>query len=151
METRSVSVPDVNKSKKSIFKINIIVKGVWIITIKQIYEHLNDITIRDEFVKQVEKLYGNINNNEIKLMLSLKNNFYNLGDKLFRKLDDDEILDPVKYLGVNMLQIHLVPLFDISDNDFITYDVQNNEFALFNIQEEIVFSRTNKFLDYLNK
>ena len=120
-------------------------------TIKEIYEHLNDITIRDEFVKQVEKLYGNINNNEIKLMLSLKNDFYNLGDKLFRKLDDDEILDPVKYLGVNMAQIHLVPLFDISDNDFITYDVQNNEFALFNIQEEIVFSRTNKFLDYLNK
>ena len=58
--------------KKWIFKINIIVKGVQIMTIKEIYEHLNDIAIRDEFVKQVEKQYGNINNNEIKLMLSLK-------------------------------------------------------------------------------
>lgn len=120
-------------------------------TIKEAYDHLNDISIRNEFVKKVEELYGNINNNEIKLMLSLKNGFYNLDDKLFRKLDDDEILETSKNLAVDMTKIHLVPLFDISDNDFITYDVQNNEFALFNIQEKIIFNKTNNFLSYLNK
>lgn len=120
-------------------------------TIKDVYDNLKDVVIRDDFINQVEFLFGIINNDEIKSFLSLKSGFYSMGDNFFRKLDDNEILETLKYLAVDMTKIHLIPLFDISDNDFISYDVQNNEFTIFNIQEEIKFQKTNNFLDYLTQ
>ena len=59
-----------------------------------------------------------------------------------RLLTYNEILGAEEDLGVNFIQLHLLPLFDCGENDFIVYNISKNRWSLFNIIDECVFKET---------
>ena len=87
-------------------------------------------------VSKYEKKYETKLNLKASKIFSLVAGFYDTDNRVYRILDSDEILDPEKYLGINMIQLKLIPLIDISDNDFICYDIIKNKFRVFNIIDE---------------
>lgn len=66
-----------------------------------------------------------------------------------RLLTYNEILDAEEDLGVNFIQLQLLPLFDCGDNDFIVYHISKKCWSLFNIIDECVFKETNTLEELL--
>ena len=66
-----------------------------------------------------------------------------------RLLTYNEILNAEEDLGVNFIQLQLLPLFDCGDNDFIVYHISKKCWSLFNIIDECVFKETNTLEELL--
>ena len=116
---------------------------------KQEYlSQLNYVAINDEKVSEIEKVYGVLNNEMVKKILSNAEETIFLDDDA-RSLEFSEIKDADKELHVGFSQKHFLPLFDCFENNFIIYDISQNNWAMFNINDEVLFTEKSSLHDLL--
>lgn len=117
---------------------------------KQEYlSQLNSVAVNDDKVSEIEKVYGVLKNEVVKEILSNAEETIFLDDDI-RSLEFSEIKDADKELHVGFSQKHFLPLFDCCENNFIIYNIPNNSWAMFNINDEVLFSEKSSLHDLLN-
>lgn len=102
-------------------------------------------------VSKYERIFETKLNTKTSKVFSLSSGFYDTDNRVYRILDFDEISDPEKYLGINMIQLKLIPLIDISDNDFICFDIIKNKFKVFNIVDESSYNEMDSLTQIINE
>lgn len=106
-------------------------------------KELQDNTKTEDILKisSVENIYGKINSELVKKIISSSDQtkFF---DNNIRSLSFEEIIEAEKDLHTDFTKKHLLPLFDLGDNDFIVYQLSSNTWADFNITDEIMFNTT---------
>lgn len=94
----------------------------------------------------------NINNDELKEILSYITDEPNFFNDNMRLLFKDEVLNYKEELCVDIDNI--IPLIDLYDNNFLIYDITENIFGIMNIVDEFIFDKTTsieKYLELLRK
>ncbi len=69
-------------------------------------------------------------------------------DNEFRVLSYAEILNANKQLGVDFISLHLIPILDCYNNDFICYNFKIKKWCMFNVIDECVFNERKDLKDY---
>ena len=97
----------------------------------------------------IETIIKGINSDEILVdqILSLKADFYlNKSGRVFRKITPKEQANPKEYLDFDFQTEQLIPLFDLSDNNYIVYQTNKNSYGIFNLIDEVVTDEQENFL-----
>lgn len=80
-------------------------------------------------------------------ILSLKSDFYlNENGREFRKITSEERANPKEYLDFDFEKERLIPLFDLSDNNYIVYQTNKNSYGIFNLIDEVITDEQENFL-----
>lgn len=99
----------------------------------------------------VEQVYGKINDELTKKILSLNlNDYFFESEDFLRLLSIEDILNASKNLKVDFVSQKIIPFFDVGDNDFIVYHIESRVWSYMNIVDETCFSETDA-LDNLLK
>ena len=119
-------------------------------TVKDFNKALTKTTINTSALKQIEKVYGTIDSQIVRKILSFgfKKYFFE-SDGTLRALSLNEILDAKESLHVNFPQQRVLPLFDTGDNDFIVYHIDKNKWSMMNINDLSVFLETDNLWSLL--
>ena len=97
----------------------------------------------------IETIIKGINPDEILVdqILSLKADFYlNENGREFRKITSEEQANPKEYLDFDFEKERLIPLFDLSDNNYIVYQTNKNSYGIFNLIDEVITDEQENFL-----
>jgi len=110
--------------------------------LKEQLEKINDVQINEAFVNQVEGLYNKKIPDDVKKIISISSETVFYDDRpLLRGLSNSEIINAKDDLDVDFVSMLLLPIFDLGDNDFVTFDFSDNSWFLFNIVEEVKFKK----------
>lgn len=111
-------------------------------------ENINVIKDKEK-VKKIEDLYNMKLNGEILYLVS------NLGEEKFfdeeefiKLLSFQEIMDASDDMNVDFISISVLPVFDVGDNDYISFSFNDNCWCKFNIVDELVFSKKKNISDF---
>lgn len=89
---------------------------------------------------------------EVKQILQIGTvGFLQVGKRKIRFMGLSEIGNADEFLHVPFIQKHLIPLFDLMDNDFICYNLKANNYCIFNIIDESEFLVSSKLEALLGK
>lgn len=114
-------------------------------------EYFNQIMTKEINVSRVERVqevYATIFPEFIQKIISNNEETVFFDDEN-RLLSFEEIIDAESDLHVDFKLKGIIPLVDCGDNDFIVYHFRDDIWSKFNIVDEIVFKRKNKFDDLL--
>lgn len=67
--------------------------------------------------------------------------------QVIRLLSTEEIINASRELHVDFVKMHIIPIFDVGDNNFIIYDVLSKKWSKFNIVDEVKFKTTDNIFD----
>lgn len=70
-----------------------------------------------------------------------KENFF---DEDRRALSYKEILNPVRYMGIDFVSKGLIPLVDIYDNTYVVYIITEKKYALYSATDDLTFKKRKK-------
>ena len=102
-------------------------------------------------VEAIEELYNTEFPPELTSIISKMNEtLFFEGVDFARLLSFQEVLDANDDLNVDFIGIKIVPLIDLGDNDYLSYDLKNKRWCKFNIVDEISFSIKDKLQDYFD-
>lgn len=80
-------------------------------------------------------------------ILSLKADFYlNENGRAFRRITQKERANSKEYLDFDFEKERLIPLFDLSDNNYIVYQTNKNSYGIFNLIDEAITDEQENFL-----
>jgi hypothetical protein len=117
--------------------------------LKEALNKVDDASIDQASVSKVEEKYGIKLLPEFRKLLSISRDTTTLEDKsIFRILSLAEILDASDDMAVDFVSRGLVPVIDVGDNDYITFDFRNQTWCLFNIVDEIAFGAKDSVEDF---
>ena len=120
-------------------------------TVDEFLVLVQNTKIDQQRVNSVELVYGKINDELAKKILSLNLNDYFLESEDFlRILSMDDILGASQSLKIDFISRNIIPFFDVGDNDFIVYHTKSGKWSYMNIVDEICFSEADS-LDKLIK
>jgi hypothetical protein len=105
----------------------------------------------EELVGKIETAFGFKIPSVLEIILSSSPDFYDTENCIYRLLDADEILDAQKHLGIDLIDKHILPVFDISDNDFICFNFDTGKYIVFNIIDQIDFFISDSLEELLQK
>ena len=100
----------------------------------------------------IETIIKGMNPDEVLVdqILSLKADFYlNESGREFRKITPKERANPKKYLDFDFQKEQLIPLFDLSDNNYIVYQTNKNRYGIFNLIDEVMTDEQENFLNLI--
>ena len=118
--------------------------------LKDLLEKINDVPLNESLTKRIEARYKTKLSDEIKKIVSLSQETVFYEDRvLLRGLSNLEILNATEDLSVDFVGKSLLPLFDVGDNDFISYDFSENCWYMFNIVDEVKFKKASSIFSYL--
>ena len=119
--------------------------------LKNTISKLNDVKIDNDFITQLENMYNAVLPDVVKRIASLSKDMVPYEDfSLLRGLSHAEIIDASADMSVDFISKHLIPFFDVGDNDFIVYDVVEQTWYKFNIADEVKFSKVQNLSDYFS-
>jgi hypothetical protein len=117
--------------------------------LKEALNKVDDASIDQTSVSKVEGKYGAKLSPEARKLLSVSRNTTVLEDKsIFRILSLAEILDASDDMAVDFVSQGLIPVIDVGDNDYITFDFRNQTWRMFNIVDEIAFDAKDSVVDF---
>ncbi len=117
---------------------------------KDTLSKITALPIDSLFISKVEDLYKTSIPEDVKRMLSISKDAVFYDDApLLRRLSNKEILNASSDMAVDFLEKHILPVFDVGDNDYIVYDLEKKCWYKFNIVDEIKFSKANSVSEYL--
>ena len=120
--------------------------------LKDTLSRIVSLPIDNSFVSKVENLYRTSISDDVKRVLSISKEAAFYDDvSLLRGLSNAEVLNASTDMAVDFLSKHLLPIFDIGDNDYIVYDLAEKCWHKFNIVDEVKFSKANSLSDYLGQ
>lgn len=116
-------------------------------TLNEYIEITKNANVNDSYIKELEKIYGEISEEYIKQIYSttVMDYFFEAED-ILRLLTPQEILVAPENLHVNFREKKCIPLFDTGDNDFIVYLLEKNVWSYFNIVNQTFFSEADSLL-----
>lgn len=118
--------------------------------LKDTLSKISALPIDSSFVSKVEDLYKTSIPEDVKRMLSISKDAVFYDDaSLLRGLSNEEILNASSDMAVDFSDKHILPVFDVGDNDYIVYDFEEKCWYKFNIVDEIKFSKANSLSEYL--
>lgn len=106
------------------------------------------------YVAEIESLYGvNLKEDVAKFISNLKETsvFYASSAKFLRQLSISSVKDFSKDYGVEMISKKLIPLFDISDAQFIVYDLDVSMWGCFHVDDDKPYYRSKSLLKLLQE
>ncbi|MTO50817.1 hypothetical protein GMC37_13140, partial [Turicibacter sanguinis] len=72
-------------------------------------------------------------------ILSWEADFYlNENGRAFRRITQKERANSKEYLDFDFEKERLIPLFDLSDNNYIVYQTNKNSYGIFNLIDEVI-------------
>ena len=111
---------------------------------------INNINEDISFIEILQKKYKN-NLDKIKKELSIEAGFYlTNSEREVRKLNKNEVISSLKYLGCEFSDYNIIPIFDIMDNNYIVYMSDQDKFAIFNIIDEVLFDKVDTIIELLS-
>lgn len=118
--------------------------------LKNVLDSLAKVAIDQEFVRCLERMYSTELSEKVKKVASINKDTVFYDDfELLRGLSQDEIIEASSDMAVDFVSLGLIPLFDIGDNDYITYDTIDKTWCKFNIVDEIKFCKAQDLNAYL--
>ena len=112
---------------------------------------LNQQSVEAKNIGEIESVYETKLNDTVKRLVSISKKSVSYDDfSLLRSLSLKEILEASADMQVDFVSLRLLPLFDAGDNDYIVYDLNEKGWCMFNIADEIKFSKKSSLLDYLH-
>lgn len=109
-------------------------------TRKEYIVAISKCSIASAVISKIEAVYECALPASIKRMLSYSEESVFFDDD-FRTLSAAEILDAEKDLHVDFRSLHMIPVIDCGENDFIVYHTVDGNWSKFNIIEECVFKK----------
>ena len=97
----------------------------------------------------IETIIKGMNPDEVLVdqILSLKADFYlNENGRAFRRITQKERANSKEYLDFDFEKERLIPLFDLSDNNYIVYQTNKNSYGIFNLIDEVITDEQENFL-----
>lgn len=97
----------------------------------------------------IEK-YLQIANEELKEILSCVQDepvFFEDEETSYRLVSKDEIENYPKHLGIQTKNI--IPLIDLSDNNFLIYDIKSNAFQKMDISNDFIYNSLSSIKKYI--
>lgn len=112
--------------------------------------NINSVKKNENLIKQVETNYKCKLNDFASRVLSIIDNGlpFDESDCLY-KVSDGMIIAASDEMLIDFANIHLIPVFDLNDNDYICYDFENDKWCCFNIVDEIRFRENMELKDLL--
>ena len=106
-------------------------------------------TANSENVKKIEKLYSaNFPTELVCLISNLDKTIFFDCDTFLRLLDLQEVLEAETDMNVDFIAKGILPLFDLGDNDYLSFDLNKQMWCKYNIVDEIGFAYKANLLDY---
>ena len=110
-------------------------------------ELLDAVIENDEAVNAVEEAYKITLSDQARKMVSLSADPQFTED--WRSLSFDEIMNSTKCLKYDFLDKHLLPMVDVSDNDFIVFNPESEVWEKYNIIDELSFDEAEDIKELL--
>ena len=102
-------------------------------------------------LKRIENKFGPVTNDEAKRIISSVQNtdpiFFD-DDYFYRLLSLEEILDADADMNVDFESLKIIPLIDLGENDYISFDIKGDTWCKFNIAEEFEYAKKTSIMDY---
>ena len=118
--------------------------------LKDTISTLSNVQIDDVFVAQLDKMYGVSLPDEVRKIVSISTETVFYDDfSLLRGLSHAEILSASSDMSVDFIGKHLLPLFDVGDNDYIVFATAEKTWYRFNIVDEVEFDKAENLSVYL--
>ena len=117
--------------------------------IKDEIKNASNNKIDQKFIAEVEKVYMCKLPEMVKHILCIPDSpdGYEERPHSMHKLQNDMILEASEEMSCDFVAHHLLPVFDMFDNDYICYDYANNMWCMFNIVDELAFNEQKELLD----
>lgn len=104
---------------------------------------------KSDNVTKIEKLYSVTLSSELACIVSNLGKTIFFDDNMFvRLLDFQEVLNAELDMNVEFITKGIVPIFDLGDNDYLSFDFKEQMWCKFNIVDELCFSYKAKLSDY---
>lgn len=97
----------------------------------------------NEKLSKIQMLYGSHLSEEVTRIISKMNMIDSIffDDEDFVKLlSVEEVIDASCDMNVDFVKHNIIPIFDIGDNDYISFNLKKCNWCKFNIVDEISFS-----------
>lgn len=101
-------------------------------------------------VKKVEEMYSVSLNEFLSRIISADKESIFIEDGV-RKLSFYEILNSDDEYGTEFVAMHIIPLFDFEDNDFLGFDYLDNTWKMYNIVDKCIFDSKENLMDFFKK
>ena len=100
-------------------------------------------------VRQIEQLYSSEIPRDVACIISnLDKTIFLDSDSFLRVLDYQEILDAEEDLNTDFVCRGIIPIFDLGDNDYLSYDLSKSKWFKYNIVDEIGFAYKETLAEY---
>ncbi len=108
------------------------------------------LSMYDRHVADIENRYATTLPMEVKLLLTeYEGRFIQVAaGEHYRVVDRDEIKDPLRHLGLDCIQMRLVPLVDCKDNNYLAYNLTRNTYDMVNIVDGLPFDSWMSLVDF---
>ena len=103
--------------------------------------------INSEIVKNIEEKYDTILDDFVSKLVSVDKGSIFVENNV-RRLSLYEILNSDDEYGTKFTSEHIIPLFDLSDNDFLGYDYLEKDWKIYNIIDKSIFDTKPQLKDY---
>lgn len=110
---------------------------------------LNKQEIDNSNVQEIKKMYSTDINAEVASVIScLDETVFFDSDGFLRLLSFQEVLDAEADFNVVLVSNGILPLFDLGDNDYLSFDFSKGMWCKFNIVDEIGFAYKSHLSEY---
>lgn len=110
--------------------------------------NINNVKKNENLIKQIEAIYKCQLNDFASRVISIIDNGLPLDEEnCLYKVSDGMIIAASEEMQIDFANIHLIPIFDYNDNDYICYDFANDQWCIFNIVDEIRCKENKELLD----
>ena len=116
-------------------------------TEREFAEYIKDTKIDSEYVAPVKKRYGIDVPVEIQKIITCGRNATFAGE--WRILSSCEILNAGEIFGYDFIGNKIIPLIDVKDNDFISYNLSLQKFEIVNVVDGVEFYVSEKLEDFV--
>lgn len=100
-------------------------------------------------VRQIEQLYSAEIPSDVACIISnLNKTIFLDSDSFLRVLDYQEILDAEKDLNTEFVSRGIIPVIDLGENDYLSYDLSKCKWFKYNIVDDIGFAYKETLAEY---
>lgn len=117
----------------------------------EVIRNADKIIIDNSLVSRVESTYSCKLPEFVKHILSIPEDGPNYEEQvILLKLSNNMILKATEEMNSDFISNHVLPLFDLGDNDYLCYDYSDRLWCMYNIVDDSAFNKHKDILDLLN-
>ena len=119
-------------------------------SIDEFLKNAEKTAINSENVKKVEEIYSTSLDDFLSKVVSMNSESIFI-ENAGRRLSFYEILNSDDEYGTEFVSEHIIPIFDLGDNDFLGFNYKENKWEIYNIVDKCVFDTKDNLLEFFSK